>query len=74
MIFFLTFSAHLICAWAEEGADTMGPNGLFHSNAFPPKKLVDTLGAGDTFNAAVIFELHNGRSEFVVLSQNQASF
>ncbi|XP_055493308.1 ketohexokinase isoform X2 [Leucoraja erinacea] len=54
--------AHLICAWAEEGADTMGPNGLFHSNAFPPKKLVDTLGAGDTFNAAVIFELHNGKS------------
>ncbi|XP_072899391.1 ketohexokinase isoform X6 [Hemitrygon akajei] len=54
--------AYLICAWAEEGADAMGPDGVFHSNAFPPKKLVDTLGAGDTFNAAVIFGLYNGKS------------
>ncbi|XP_069746863.1 ketohexokinase isoform X6 [Narcine bancroftii] len=54
--------AYLICAWAEKGADAMGPDGVFHSNAFPPKKLVDTLGAGDTFNAAVIFELFNGKS------------
>ncbi|XP_078258946.1 ketohexokinase isoform X6 [Rhinoraja longicauda] len=54
--------AHLICAWAEEGADAMGPNGHFHSIAFPPAKLVDTLGAGDTFNASVIFGLHNGKS------------
>ncbi|XP_062909882.1 ketohexokinase isoform X2 [Mobula hypostoma] len=54
--------AYLICAWAEEGADAMGPDGVFHSNAFPPKRLVDTLGAGDTFNAAVIFAFCNGKS------------
>ncbi|XP_065487935.1 ketohexokinase isoform X1 [Caloenas nicobarica] len=55
--------AMLICAWAEEGADAMGPNGeLVHSDAFPPETLVDTLGAGDTFNAAVIFALSAGRS------------
>ncbi|XP_078401934.1 ketohexokinase isoform X2 [Cetorhinus maximus] len=54
--------AYLICAWAEKGADAMGPDGVFHSNAFPPEKLVDTLGAGDTFNAAVLLSLCNGKS------------
>ncbi|XP_075606288.1 ketohexokinase isoform X3 [Balearica regulorum gibbericeps] len=55
--------ATLICAWAEEGADALGPGGeLVHSDAFPPETLVDTLGAGDTFNAAVIFALSAGRS------------
>ncbi|XP_056134881.1 ketohexokinase isoform X4 [Lampris incognitus] len=55
--------AVLICAWAEKGADAMGPDGVaVHSDAFPPEALVDTLGAGDTFNAAVIFTLSNGGS------------
>ncbi|XP_053919145.1 ketohexokinase [Cuculus canorus] len=55
--------ATLICAWAEAGADALGPDGqLLHSDAFPPEALVDTLGAGDTFNAAVIFALSEGRS------------
>lgn len=53
--------ATLICAWAEEGADAMGPGGeLVHADACPPETLVDTLGAGDTFNAAVIFALSGG--------------
>ncbi|XP_067223692.1 ketohexokinase isoform X2 [Chanodichthys erythropterus] len=55
--------ATLICAWAEKGADAMGPDGVvIHSDAFPPEKLVDTLGAGDTFNASVIYSLSNGGS------------
>ncbi|KAG9336100.1 hypothetical protein JZ751_002447 [Albula glossodonta] len=58
--------AVLICAWAEKGADAMGPDGtIIHSDAFPPEALVDTLGAGDTFNASVIFSLSNGRWEEV---------
>ncbi|XP_053173064.1 ketohexokinase isoform X6 [Scomber japonicus] len=55
--------AVLVCAWAEHGADALGPDGLLiHSDAFPPETLVDTLGAGDTFNAAVIYKLSNGGS------------
>ncbi|XP_017506193.1 ketohexokinase isoform X11 [Manis javanica] len=55
--------AVLICAWAEEGADALGPEGrLVHSDAFPPPRVVDTLGAGDTFNASVIFSLSQGKS------------
>ncbi|XP_015140518.1 ketohexokinase [Gallus gallus] len=55
--------ATMICAWAEEGADALEPDGtLVHADAFPPERLVDTLGAGDTFNAAVIFALSGGQS------------
>ena len=44
----------LICAWGEEGAYALIGGEIIYSQAFPPNKLVDTLGAGDTFNAGII--------------------
>jgi len=41
--------------WGEAGAYALDRDGrLFHSPAYPPPQLVDTLGAGDTFNAGII--------------------
>lgn len=45
----------LVCAWGEGGAYALDAGGrLFHSPAFAPHGVVDTVGAGDTFNAAFI--------------------
>jgi len=47
--------ACIIAAWGEEGAYGLGSHDeLCHAPAEPPDQVVDTLGAGDTFNAAVI--------------------
>jgi ketohexokinase len=50
--------AILICAWGNKGATALDTDGsLWHSPAYPPQQIVDTLGAGDTFNAAIIDSL-----------------
>ena len=61
----LKAGAGLVVAWGEEGATCYHPadnNGqIFSCPAFsPPGGVVDTLGAGDTFNAAVIGALAAG--------------
>lgn len=56
-------SAVVICAWGEEGADGIGPEGdVIHSDAYPPEEVIDTLGAGDTFIAGAIYSLCKGSS------------
>lgn len=53
--------AMVVCPWGEEGASAcQGQGEVVHSPAFPPASVVDTLGAGDTFNAATIFALARG--------------
>jgi ketohexokinase len=47
--------ADLVCSWGAEGAWACGRDGLIYASpAVAPAQLIDTLGAGDTFNAACI--------------------
>jgi ketohexokinase len=58
-----TGSAILVCSWGEHGAYACDQHGnLFHSPAFVPVEVVDTIGAGDTFNAGFISALLDGQS------------
>jgi len=55
--------AAIVCTWGDQGAWGCSVGGsLFHVAAFPPDRIVDTLGAGDTFNAGIIDSLVQGRS------------
>ncbi|MDH5183128.1 MAG: ketohexokinase [Gammaproteobacteria bacterium] len=47
-------TATLYCAWGAQGGYGLVDDSLFHQAAFAPEVLVDTLGAGDSFNAGII--------------------
>ncbi|WP_127477564.1 PfkB family carbohydrate kinase [Sulfurivermis fontis] len=55
-------TAQLVCAWGEGGAYARDRDGRgYHTPAFPPPRLVDTLAAGDVFNAGIIHGLARKR-------------
>lgn len=57
----LASDAVATCAWGESGAWGMvGHGDIVHAPAEPPVRLVETLGAGDVFNAAVIHGVSAG--------------
>lgn len=50
-----TPKAARVLAWGDAGAYALDRDGrLIHSPAYPPPQAIDTLGAGDTFNAGII--------------------
>lgn len=50
--------ATLVCAWGEHGAYAVAPNGeILHAPAISQGLVIDSLGAGDTFNAGMIHHL-----------------
>ncbi len=52
----------LVCAWGEAGAYARDRDErVYHTPAFPPLRLVDTLGAGDVFNAGMLHGLVRNR-------------
>ena len=53
----------LVCTWGEAGAWALDRDGgMHHAPAVAPRRVVDTLGAGDTFNAGFIHGLAGGRN------------
>jgi ketohexokinase len=62
--------ALLVCPWAEDGAWLLDHNDqLHHAAAQPPEQIVDTLGAGDSFNAGLIHALATGSSATEALAE-----
>ncbi|MFU8837712.1 MAG: PfkB family carbohydrate kinase [Thiohalomonadaceae bacterium] len=58
-----TLQAGATCTWGDRGAYALSRNGeILHEPAFKPKTVVDTLGAGDVFNAGLIDQLVRGHS------------
>lgn len=48
----------IICTWGSKGAYCLTATGEYHHvEPYPPTEVVDALGAGDTFCAAVVFGL-----------------
>jgi len=59
-----------VLAWGEAGAYAVDRSGRsLHSPAYPPPRLIDTLGAGDTFNAGIIDALLRGSGLDAALHQ-----
>lgn len=62
--------ADLFCTWGDRGAVSLDREGMFTNQpAHIPTRIVDTLGAGDTFNAGVIDGYLAQRDTVTILRQ-----
>jgi len=60
----------LFCAWGDQGAWALDRQGeLLHAPAVRLSTIVDSVAAGDVFNAAVIHALAQGESPMAALEQ-----
>jgi len=60
----------LFCSWGDSGAAAINSHGdAFESAAYIPAAVIDTLGAGDTFNAAVISGCLGGLDTSTILAR-----
>lgn len=64
LLFLYFVRSKLICPWGSEGAIAIDndTDELYSVSAYPPSKVVDSLGAGDTFVASTIYCLCKGES------------
>ncbi|RDH82400.1 MAG: ketohexokinase [endosymbiont of Galathealinum brachiosum] len=52
----------ITCTWGKQGAWAYANSSIIHQDAFPLDKTIETLGAGDTFNAGIIYSLIKQKS------------
>ncbi|XP_001599395.1 ketohexokinase [Nasonia vitripennis] len=66
--------ATIFSAWGDRGAMARAPDGsIVQSPAFPPHKIIDTLGAGDTFNASILYYLNKEKLAYKKGSRSDES-
>lgn len=58
------YRSKIICPWGSEGAVCLDTEtGSFNTvPAYPPVRVMDSLGAGDTFVAGTLYFLSNGKT------------
>jgi len=58
----------ITCTWGDQGAWAYCKSEIIHQNAYKIAKPIETLGAGDTFNAGIIASLIRQKSTSQALS------
>ncbi|OJJ43237.1 hypothetical protein ASPZODRAFT_28549 [Penicilliopsis zonata CBS 506.65] len=59
---------YLFCTWGQDGAvgNDIARSQIIHGQAFQPEKVVDTIGAGDTFIAGMLFALMRREEQWIL--------
>lgn len=57
----------MFCTWGEQGATCLCKGDIFQSSALAQTHVVDTVGAGDTFIAGVIYCMSRGHTLLTTL-------